>query len=411
MKVLLIEDNESKRERIAKVLIDANVAVKNDFTECTNIIDAKRILRNTKFDILLLDMRLPNRVDSKDIKSMAGLDFLKEFKNDRRYHQPKEIIGITECEDELAKVKKDFDENLLQIIYYHPSKPEWEKLLIDRFEYLISCEQDTNIYNYDIAIICALETPEFTAVKELPCTWVSIKKDNTALSFYETYFEFEDKRLKVIAVCIDKMGMVPTGVLATQTIEMFRPKYLTMTGIAAGIKGEVELGDILVVNPSWDSGSGKLKVDNSGEKLFEIDPKQEPIDNDIILNIKELSGDTQFLNTLRENWKFSKIKNVLSVHIGPVASGAAVIANEDIANEIKSQSRKIIGIEMEAYGLVYAAKHATKPKPEPLVIKSVCDFADKDKNDGFQEYAAYTSANFLYEYAKRYIQNNIDTTQ
>jgi len=48
-------------------------------------------------------------------------------------------------------------------------------------------------------------------------------------------------------------------------------------------------------------------------------------------------------------------------------------------------------------------KHATKPKPEPLVIKSVCDFADKDKNDGFQEYAAYTSANFLYEYAKRYI--------
>lgn len=32
-----------------------------------------------------------------------------------------------------------------------------------------------------------------------------------------------------------------------------------MTGIAAGIKGEVELGDILVFNPSWDSGSGKLK--------------------------------------------------------------------------------------------------------------------------------------------------------
>lgn len=403
MKILFIEDNELKKENIIKVLIEANVAVRSDFTVCTNIIDAKKILRSTMFDVLLLDMRLPNRADSQEIQSMAGLDFLKEFKNSRRYHQPKEIIGITECEEELSRVKKDFDENLLHIIYYHSSKNEWEKLLVDRLEYLISCEQDTNEYDYDIAIICALENPEFKAIKELSKNWINIKKENTSLSFYETSFEFEQKKLKVIAVSIDKMGMVPTAVLATQIIEMFRPKYLTMTGIAAGIKGEVELGDILVFNPSWDSGSGKLKVDDNGKELFEIDPKQETIDSDIILNIKALSSDTQFLNKLREDWKYNTIKNVLSVHTGPVASGAAVIANESIANEIKAQSRKLIGIEMEAYGLIYAAKHATKPKPEPLVIKSVCDFADIDKNDGFQEYAAYTSANFLYEYAKRYI--------
>ena len=403
MKILFIEDNELKKENIIKVLIEANVAVQSDFTVCTNIIDAKKILRSTMFDVLLLDMRLPNRADSQEIQSMAGLDFLKEFKNSRRYHQPKEIIGITECEEELSRVKKDFDENLLHIIYYHSSKNEWEKLLVDRLEYLISCEQDTNEYDYDIAIICALENPEFKAIKDLSENWVNVKKDNTALSFYETFFEFEQKKLKVIAVSIDKMGMVPTAVLATQTIEMFRPRYLTMTGIAAGIKGEVELGDILVFNPSWDSGSGKLKIDDDGKELFEIDPKQETIDGDIILKIKELSSDTQFLNKLREDWKYSKIKNVLSVHTGPVASGAAVIANENITGAIKLQSRKLIGIEMEAYGLIYASKHATKPKPEPLVIKSVCDFADKNKNDGFQEYAAYTSANFLYEYAKRYI--------
>lgn len=403
MKILFIEDNELKKENIIKVLIEANVAVLSDFTVCTNIIDAKKILRSTMFDVLLLDMRLPNRADSQEIQSMAGLEFLKEFKYDRRYHQPKEIIGITECEEELSKVKKDFDEHLLHIIYYHPSKNEWGKLLINRLEYIISSEKDTNNYDYDIAIICALETPEFKAIKDLSENWVNIKKENTSLSFYETYFEFEQKKLKVIAVSIDKMGMVPTAVLATQIIEMFRPKYLTMTGIAAGIKGEVELGDILIFNPSWDSGSGKLKIDDEGKELFEIDPKQETIDSDIILKIKELSGDTQFLNKLREDWKYGKIKNVLSVHTGPVASGAAVIANENITSAIKLQSRKLLGIEMEAYGLIYAAKHATKPKPEPLVIKSVCDFADKDKNDGFQEYAAYTSANFLYEYAKRYI--------
>ena len=31
-------------------------------------------------------------------------------------------------------------------------------------------------------------------------------------------------------------------------------------------------------------------------------------------------------------------------------------------------------------------------------IKSVSDFGDQDKNDNFQPYAAYTSANFLYHF-------------
>ena len=31
---------------------------------------------------------------------------------------------------------------------------------------------------------------------------------------------------------------------------------------------------------------------------------------------------------------------------------------------------------MESYAVVYAALHAPKPKPIPIVVKSVCDFAD-----------------------------------
>lgn len=75
---------------------------------------------------------------------------------------------------------------------------------------------------------------------------------NSPVQFYETYFVRDNKKLKVIAASIDKMGMVATGIFATQMIELFRPKYLTMTGIAAGIEGEVELGDLLVFEYSWD---------------------------------------------------------------------------------------------------------------------------------------------------------------
>ncbi len=55
---------------------------------------------------------------------------------------------------------------------------------------------------------------------------------------------------------------------------------------------------------------------------------------------------------------------------------------------------------MESYAVVYAALHATRPQPIPIIIKSVCDFADSSKSDHFQKFAAYTSCEFaklLYE--------------
>lgn len=402
MRILIVDDNENKRKSIIDVLIENKITIKENITECTNIIDTKKNLRDNQFDVLLLDMQLPSR-DTDVAISRAGLDFFKEIKQDRRYNQPREVIGITAYEKELEEVKDDFYENLLHIIFYSESSISWKNQLIERLEYIKACDEDICEYKYDLGIICALDNPEFKAVMKLSNNWIKVRKPNTSLPFYETTFHFEDRSLKVISISINKMGMVPAAVLSTQMIELFRPKYLAMTGIAAGVKGNIELGDILVANPSWDSGSGKIKVDNNGNKLFDIDPKQETLDGDINLNILELSKDSDFLNKVREGWDVSNITNVLNVHIGPIASGAAVIEDGEITEKIKLQSRKLIGIEMEAYGLVYAAKHSTKPRPEPLVIKSVCDFADEAKNDGFQAYAAYTSASFLYEFARRYI--------
>jgi hypothetical protein len=33
-----------------------------------------------------------------------------------------------------------------------------------------------------------------------------------------------------------------------------------------------------------------------------------------------------------------------------------------------------------------------------MTVKSICDFGDKEKTDEYQRYAAYTSANFVWEF-------------
>jgi len=57
---------------------------------------------------------------------------------------------------------------------------------------------------------------------------------------------------------------------------------------------------------------------------------------------------------------------------------------------------------MEVYGLYAAAAMTGTPRCTPIAIKSVCDFANSEKNDSFQAYAAYTSANTVKELLERF---------
>ncbi|MGA8792740.1 MAG: hypothetical protein WB498_07425, partial [Candidatus Binatus sp.] len=85
--------------------------------------------------------------------------------------------------------------------------------------------------------------------------------------------------------------------------------------------------------------------------------------------------------------------------LGPIASGASVVQSQPLVRQIESHNRKVIGVEMETYGVFLAARLCRKPRPVAMSFKSVADFADLSKSDKYQDYAAFTSANFLYEFA------------
>jgi len=82
----------------------------------------------------------------------------------------------------------------------------------------------------------------------------------------------------------------------------------------------------------------------------------------------------------------------LEVHLGPMASGASVLAHDRAIEPIVEGHREVIAVEMEAYAVMAAADLCGTT---PLVIKSVCDFADAKKSDDWQVYASYTSASYL----------------
>ena len=68
---------------------------------------------------------------------------------------------------------------------------------------------------------------------------------------------------------------------------------------------------------------------------------------------------------------------------------------ELLEKQVYSQYQHTAGLDMESYAVVYAANHSNDPKPIPIIVKSVCDFADSQKSDDYQRFAAYTSCGFV----------------
>ena len=175
-----------------------------------------------------------------------------------------------------------------------------------------------------------------------------------------------------------------------------------MTGITAGVPGKTRLGDVIAADPSWDWGSGKWVMQGKDLKFMPA-PHQLGIEPEIRSKLKLMSNDHAALSSIRNSWPANLPENELKLHIGPLASGASVLADGSITEMIKTQHRELLGIEMETYGVFAAAEECTAPRPKVFSLKSVVDFADSAKNDRFRRYAAYTSAKTMCHLVENYL--------
>jgi nucleoside phosphorylase len=217
------------------------------------------------------------------------------------------------------------------------------------------------------------------------------------------------RQTQIVACQQSQMGMPAAAAHAMNLIHEWRPRYLAMTGICAGIKGKTQLGDILVADPSWDYGSGKIVTGPAAKQRFLYAPYQERLDPALLSQVRALQGDQALRNGLQTEF-FNQYKTQIgnqnpdyqipvqapALFVEPVASGSAVVQHPQIPRQIQAdQHRRVHGIEMETYGMMYAASHCSGPKPTAISVKGVSDFATPGKGDSFQNYAAFVSALFV----------------
>jgi len=408
IRILILDDNKEKAERVYEVIKTIPEILSAHAFVAQDLIQARDACRQDLYDLLILDLRLPNRIGDTP-QDMAGCEFIKELNTSTTLLRPYHIIGLTAYEDVLEKADPIFEEDLWRIIKYDTGTNKWRCQLSSKLQYLVTSkkallEAETRRHVYDLGIVTALHVPEHQSILDLPAEWEVVKQPNDPTIYHKGRFQNGDKQVSVIAACAQQMGMPATAVLATKLIAQFRPRHLSMSGIAAAVKGgEAKIGDILIADQSWDYESGKHKI-VEGKQVFEPDPRSIPLSVFLRERLLHLQAQNTFLSDIQNAWRGEKQQERLQVHIGPIASGAGVVQDENIIAHIKTHSRKLIGLDMETYGVFFAAENSSLPRPIAMSIKSACDFADKDKSDEHQAYAAFTSAQYLFRFALAYLK-------
>lgn len=250
-----------------------------------------------------------------------------------------------------------------------------------------------NKYKTDVALL-TVTTTEFHAVTHFH-NWRPVSFSDDEKIYDAAEFERDGKTHTLIHAKLDEMGMTAAATVSMKVIHTFRPRYLIMVGVAAGVVNkeneDQQYGDVVVPGVVWNYSAGKfvspeqaeIKYGNLG---FVPNSTSEKIPEDII---------PYLLKAIRSK------DNPCHAYYGPMACGSTVVANRELLEkQIFTQYNNTAGLDMESYAVVYAANHCTAPKPIPIIAKSVCDFADPEKSDEYQRFAAFSScefAKFLYE--------------
>ncbi|MGP9736777.1 phosphorylase family protein [Halomonas sp. AOP31-E2-25] len=391
--VLIVDDGYEKTQVISKIAKD-DLFCNVDY--CNSIRQALQFMSLKHYHILIVDIQIPTSL-GEPINEKGGIELVEIIELDNNIYKPVYIIGVTS---------------------HHHSYDKWARFFLDKGWPLILGIEDierikTIIANkvahykapetvkcFDVAIVTALTAVELDAVLKLECGWEEFCLDNDESYYYSgEIIKKNGDVVNVLATSCSRMGIASASATVMKVCNYFNPKKVFMCGIAAGIKGKVNLGDIMVGDPCWDWESGKNTITPNGRTEMRNAPHQVAINVGDRTKFQRISTRRLFLDAIFSGWPSDKRPTTpLSLKVGPIATGAVVLENPIVVEDIQSQHRETIGIEMEGYGAMLAATLANKGGVDCIIVKSVCDFADPEKNDDWQDYAAYTSATIVYHY-------------
>lgn len=401
IKILILDDAPEKAELVKKFLCQECNIKPSDITLGYSIKDGRKILYSESFDLLLLDLVMPRDSESEP-SAEESVKFLDEIYYNSQINIPVHIIGLTQFDDLIRDYIDKFDDRLWHLVNFSFTNSLWKDKLKAKICHLISTKSDfqsaiLSSTNFDIAVITALEQPELSEFLNLPLSWKSFQVEGDPLVYHKASIEtIAGNSYKIVICALNRMGMQAAATVSARIIATFKVKYLFMTGICAGVRESgLNYGDIVIAENLTDYGSGKL-IEDGEQFLFKPEPHQFATDQGLISLVSNFIRNPEEILKIQSRFRGTIPQTLLKAKIGPVASGAYVVASKSFMQNLLVPNRKLLAVDMEGFGIYLARQYYNLTKC--LFIKSICDFGDKEKHDDYQLYASYTSSAFLHAF-------------
>jgi nucleoside phosphorylase len=244
----------------------------------------------------------------------------------------------------------------------------------------------------DIVIITALTEERDALLRKFPNRQQVDATDEDTLVYHFakvpiTYPSGKKGQYRVVVTSLLQIGQTDGAIAATKAIDRWDPRGVLLVGIAGGVKSnDVSIGDILVADTVayYDDQSIRAAGAQIRWRMIPTDPLF-------------LGAAQNFTADAAADW-FDLERpgdGVPKLHVGPVATGSKVIATEELLKEYKETHPKLVGVEMEAWGVATAAFQAGRPR-RFFMIRGVSDLADMAKDsrevDAWRPYACDAAA-------------------
>lgn len=267
--------------------------------------------------------------------------------------------------------------------------------------------------DYTIILFCPLVIEHRAARHILDEIHEGIPERSTGQTVAYTLGRIAFYNVAIAGYPVGEVGMGVSGSMVSEALRDFpNLEAGILVGIAAGIPSptrDIRLGDVAVAVPNKDTpgviGYDLVKVEEEEVRIKQWQNSTHSLLRSVITSILvcEESPGANFarhLNAMSAQFKrpgpppssdefpASSTRTEPQAHYGTILSGNSVIKNKKRRDELRDKYNGI-AIEMEAAGMMTRLPVA--------VIRGISDFADSNKNDEWQPYAAATAAAYAKE--------------
>lgn len=398
MKILIVDDLKSRVDKIV-------IAIKNMIEEADiDAIDkanmAKQFLLREQYDLVIIDIHIPNRAGEPP-EAKHGIDLIKYIAKNDKIYQPNHVLGITSDNESLAEIQSECQSENVFITGYDECSDSWLNIIEFSIKNIIRDKKK----NKDLLIITTTAAEEAAILTSEYFSWSDSKRTIKGLIDYSEGVTKSITPIKSVAcIRLTRMGMIDSAIITTAAIREFQAKVAIMTGICGGVPKRVNLGDVIVVTSSWDWQRGKYMEDKETYSLAS-EADQITLPDSMQRKLASWASEVANGDVFKRLTAITPAGNEVKIKVGSMVSGSAVVSSSIKVDEIAKQSRNLLGIDMEIFGFYSTMRSLEDITPQLIAVKSVCDLADKDKNDTYHTFCANLSAAVGIELAIKALQD------